>query len=159
MKKIYSWQDYEGLIEDLAKKLITAHNNNLPYDQLLCLARGGVFLGDAFSRIFSIPLAILFTSSYKSDMTQGEIYVDDKIANQSPTLGSKILLLDDLVDSGKTIQKVIDRLYSHHNASLVDSAVLWKKECSSFNPTYYSCLSPSDQWIVQPFEKFEDFKK
>ena len=33
------------------------------FDQILCLARGGLRVGDQLSRIFEVPLAILATSS------------------------------------------------------------------------------------------------
>ena len=55
-----SWDEYHTLIERLALKV---YESGWKFDQVLCLARGGVRPGDVFSRIFDVPLAILSTSS------------------------------------------------------------------------------------------------
>lgn len=147
-KHIYSWEEYYNLIYQLAKK-IEPHIDH--YDQLLCLARGGLILGDAFSRIFDIPLSIMFTSSYRIAEKQGELFIDDQIAKQTNNLGNKILLLDDLVDSGVTINKVVHHLKSHQNIHLVHTATIWYKKTSQHLPNYF-VREANDEWIVQPFE-------
>ena len=38
----------------------------LEFDQILCLARGGMRPGDVLSRVFDKPLAIMSTSSYRA---------------------------------------------------------------------------------------------
>ena len=146
----YSWEEYYSLINQLAEKVKPQIDE---YDQLLCLARGGLFLGDAFSRIFNLPLAIMFTSSYKNDNQQGELFIDKNIAKQTPVLGKKILLLDDMVDSGKTIIKIHNHLQTSLNLEKLSTAVIWKKEYSIFDPDYY-VFDISDEWIIQPFEEF-----
>jgi hypothetical protein len=57
-----SWDDYNRLIERLALKV---YESGYQFDQVLCLARGGLRPGDVMSRIFDVPLAILSTSSYR----------------------------------------------------------------------------------------------
>ena len=59
-----SWDEYHRLIERLALKV---YESGWKFDQVLCLARGGVRPGDVFSRIFDVPLAILSTSSYREE--------------------------------------------------------------------------------------------
>ncbi|MFX8751211.1 phosphoribosyltransferase family protein, partial [Acinetobacter baumannii] len=55
-----SWEDYHRLLEQLA---LTIYQSGWQFDQILCLARGGVRVGDVLSRIFDVPLGILATSS------------------------------------------------------------------------------------------------
>ena len=57
MKDIYiTWEDYHKKIEQLAKKI---HDDNLKFNQIICIAKGGLRVGDIFSRLFNVPLAIL----------------------------------------------------------------------------------------------------
>lgn len=148
MKKEYSWDEYYDLITKLAKS-VNPHIHE--YDQLMCLARGGMFIGDAFSRIFNLPLAIMFTSSYKINEKRGELFIDNKIAKQTNQLGKKILLLDDLVDSGITMGKVVSHLEKELELEKIHTATIWKKKTSVFTPNYFA-KEVDDEWIVQPFE-------
>lgn len=59
-----SWEDYDRAIIELAD---IVHDSRWKFDQVLCLARGGLRPGDIFSRIFDVPLAILSTSSYRKE--------------------------------------------------------------------------------------------
>ena len=64
-KHLYiSWGEYHQLIERLALKV---HHSGWQFDQILCLARGGMRPGDMLSRIFDKPLAIMSTSSYRAE--------------------------------------------------------------------------------------------
>ena len=64
-KHLYvSWDEYHMLIERLALKIA---GSGWAFDQILCLARGGMRPGDVISRVFDKPLAIMSTSSYRAD--------------------------------------------------------------------------------------------
>ncbi len=56
-----SWSDYHRTIERLAAQV---HESGWKFNQIVCIARGGLRVGDVMSRIFKLPLAIIFTSSY-----------------------------------------------------------------------------------------------
>ncbi len=53
-----SWDEYHRLIERLA---LIVHQSGWKFDKIVCLARGGVRVGDVLSRIFDVPLGILAT--------------------------------------------------------------------------------------------------
>ncbi len=155
MEKIYiTYDDYAVYTSELARQVNKAQVN---FDQIICLARGGFFLGDAFSRIFNKPLGVMFASSYHCE-TRGELIIDYTIAKQFNFLGKNILLLDDSVDSGKTVEKVKDFLLNEMKMESVTTAVIWYKPHSIIKPDFYVCETPNDKWFVQPFENFEDFK-
>src|SRR5207237_953398 len=64
-KHLYvSWDEYHMLIERLALKIDAS---GWQFDQILCLARGGMRPGDVLSRVFDKPLAIMATSSYRAE--------------------------------------------------------------------------------------------
>lgn len=153
-----SWPEYDRAIEQLA---LMVHESGWKFDQVLCLARGGLRPGDVFSRIFDTPLAILPTSSYReADGTaQGTLDIGNAIAINKGTLGGKVLLLDDLVDSGVTLQQVMQHLRtSFPQVTAVKSAVIWCKACSSIKPDYYLHYLPTNPWIHQPFEQYDSLR-
>ncbi|NEQ38804.1 MAG: phosphoribosyltransferase [Okeania sp. SIO3I5] len=126
---------------------------------MICLARGGVRVGDILSRIFSKPLAILATSSYDGikDQERGNIKIGKNLTMTTDSLGSHILLVDDLVDSGISIKKSINWLQNNYNQEIkeIKTAVLWYKACSIFEPDYYVDYLLDNPWIHQPFEIYE----
>ncbi len=100
-----SWDDYHRSIESLARKVADSH---WKFDQVLCLARGGLRPGDVFSRLFKVPLAILSVSSYREagGTHRGDLLIANSISSSTANLARRLLLIDDLVDSGITLQKV-----------------------------------------------------
>jgi len=73
-------------------------------------------------------------------------------------LGSRILLVDDLVDSGQSLERSI--LWLQHKYGFyideVRTAVLWHKESSSVTPDYAVHHLKDNPWIHQPFEQYEE---
>jgi hypoxanthine phosphoribosyltransferase len=155
MKRFVDWKEYCNLIKKLSDK-ITPELETHQFDQILCLARGGMLLGDALSRIYDLPLSVLFTSSYRIAEKKGELYIDNQIAKQNNILGKRILLVDDLVDSGTTLEGVVQYLKVHHQVEYIKTATLWAKTSSVFIPDYCVEYTTSQDWIVQPFEIFEE---
>lgn len=153
-----SWEDYSHAIVALARMV---HESGWKFDQVLCLARGGLRPGDIFSRIFDVPLAILSTSSYREDAgtVRGSLDIAKHITMTKGALAGRILLLDDLVDSGVTLEKVQGHLKENFPAvTEVRSAVIWCKACSSVKPDYYLQYLPNNPWIHQPFEEYDSLR-
>jgi hypothetical protein len=150
-----SWDDYHQNIEALAAQI---YQSGWHFNQILCLARGGLRVGDILARIFDQPLAILSTSSYRGDShARSTLIFSHDLTKTTPHLGSHILLVDDLVDSGVTLQKTLpwlDRKYGFYIEE-VRTAVIWYKACSVIAPDYYVKHLPDNPWIHQPFERYE----
>jgi hypoxanthine phosphoribosyltransferase len=151
-----SWDDYHHAIERLA---LIVHESGWKFDQVLCLARGGMRPGDIFSRIFDLPLAILSTSSYRegSGTRRGDLDIASYITMTKGPLAGRILLIDDLVDSGITLDQVQRHLLENFPAVIeVRSAVIWYKACSMMKPDFFLEYLNTDPWIHQPFEAYDD---
>jgi uncharacterized protein len=151
-----SWEDYHHTIEQLAVKI---YQSNWQFNQIVCLAKGGLRVGDILSRLYDVPLAILSTASYggNNNQSRGSLIFSHDLTKTTPNLGSHILLIDDLVDSGVTLKKTLgwlDRKYGFYIEE-VRTAVLWYKQCSVITPDYYVEYLPDDPWIHQPFEPYE----
>lgn len=157
MKDLHvSWDEYRHLIEKLAYNV---YDSGWKFDSILCLARGGLRPGDTLSRIFDMPLSILATSSYReaAGTVRGELDIGQYIASSRPdTLKGKVLLVDDLVDSGLTFKKVTEHLKQNvPSITEVRTAVIWWKSCSLVKPDYYVDYLDTNPWIHQPFEEYD----
>ena len=154
-KHLYiSWAEYHQLIERLA---LNVHASNWQFDQILCLARGGMRPGDILSRIFDKPLAIMSTSSYRAEggTIQGRLDMAKYITLPKGELAGRVLLVDDLADSGATLAAVVERLRGMPSISELRSAVLWTKAVSTYTPDYFVEVLPTSPWIHQPFEEYD----
>lgn len=150
-----SWAEYHGAIERLAARV---HASGWPFNQIVCIARGGTRVGDVLARIFKLPLAITFTQSYVENggMVRGEITVSRHLAMTTPTLGDRVLLVDDLVDSGVSLSVVKAYLQREYpDVREIRTAVLWYKASSTFAPDYFVEYMPDNPWIHQPFERYD----
>ncbi len=149
------WPTYHRLIERL---ILSVHASGWEFDQILCLARGGLRIGDIFSRVFDLPLAILATSSYREDagQVQGSLNIAPFITTTQGTLSGRILVVDDLVDSGNTLDLVCKHLlHTYPGIETLKTAVLWYKARSIAAPDYFVEKLASNPWIYQPFERYD----
>ena len=156
MKDLYvSWDEYNRLIEKLVLKV---WESGWSFDAILCLARGGLRVGDVMSRVFDRPLGVLFTSSYRENAgtTQSRLIISEHLSSAAPLPGRRWLLVDDLVDSGATLVEVIPLLKQRHpQVEEIRSAVIWRKGASVAEPDFYIEHLPTNPWIHQPFEEYD----
>ena len=153
-----SWDEYNTLVERLA---LQVHESGWRFNQIICIARGGLRVGDVLSRIYELPLAILSTRSYTADggTTRGELIIAEHMTMTSPRLGDRVLLVDDMVDSGHTLEAVRKELpLRFPNMSDIRTAVVWYKACSVFKPDYYVEYLADSPWIHQPFEVYDNLR-
>ena len=149
------WDEYNAAIERLAAGI---RDSRWEFNQIVCVARGGLRVGDVLSRLFRLPLAIIATQSYTGEAgtARGEISVARYITMTTETLGDHVLLVDDLVDSGITLGVVRRHLLGEYpGIKAVRTAVIWYKGCSSYVPDFYASYLPESPWIHQPFEKYD----
>ena len=155
-KHLYvSDDEYHKLIERLALRV---HQSGWQFDTILCLARGGMRPGDILSRIFRVPLAIMSTSSYRAEAgtVQGHLDIAHYITTPKGRIAGRVLLVDDLADTGVTLQAVIEQLKSGYpSITELRTAVIWTKGSSRFAPDYAVEHLPSNPWIHQPFESYD----
>lgn len=154
-----TWSEYRRLIETLAVQI---YDSGWQFNQILCLARGGLRIGDVLSRIYNQPLAVLAASSYYGDefRTRGDVRFSQTLTSSETSLGDRILLVDDLVDSGATLVETLKWLETYYQVRPENcrSAVLWYKECSAVIPDYFVERFADSPWIHQPFETYENLE-
>lgn len=69
--------------------------------------------------------------------------------------GKKVLIVDDITDTGDTLS--ISVAYAQSlNPAEIKTAVLQHKTCSSFTPDFYAQKIIMWRWIIYPWARYED---
>jgi hypoxanthine phosphoribosyltransferase len=153
-KHLYvSWDEYHMLTERLALKV---HASGWQFDQILCLARGGMRPGDVLSRVFDKPLAIMSTSCIAPRAAIQVVSTWPSTSRCRRELVGR-LLVDGLADSGVTLKAVVDRLRGIPSISELRSAVIWTRRYRP-TPDYYVEMLATSPWIHQPFEDYDTLR-
>ena len=161
-KLIVSWEQYHQTVEKLAIKI---EESNYKPTILVGIMRGAAPMIDVLSRIFKLKCAYLAVESYSGkgiEDEQGNIVFSREMSSIAPNMGGRILLCDDLSDTGITFNKSIDWLKKYgpikDKIEDIKTATLWKKQKSTFDPDYCAVKLPNNPWIVQPFEVYEEIR-
>jgi hypoxanthine phosphoribosyltransferase len=93
----------------------------------------------------------LYSAALKSydNLQGGEVVIYQDLPDEAVLADKKILIVDDVLDSGKTFTKVIDRTRSF-SPKEIRSAALDIKPNTSFIPDYY--MGETNKWIIYPWE-------
>ena len=159
-KLIISFEEYTKIVEKLA---IEIHNNYKP-TVLVGIMRGAAPILDILSRILKLPIAYIVIQSYSGkgmEDKQGQLIFAREISSLAENKDfNKLLLVDDLSDTGLTLNKSIEWLKKYepikNYIKEIKTACLWKKKSSTFNPDFCPIKLESDPWIVQPTEHYEE---
>ncbi|MFH1207545.1 MAG: phosphoribosyltransferase family protein [Patescibacteria group bacterium] len=136
------WKKYEQDARKLARRIPVKPNI------IVAISRGGLVVGCLLSHILNKPLAVVAVQSYKGKK-RGKCSMGS-FSSAIPLAGT-ILLVDDLVDSGKSMAEVKKCLLRLPKVKRVLSAVLYGKLTSAFNPDYYVKMMTG--WVQFPYEK------
>ncbi|MDD5162604.1 MAG: phosphoribosyltransferase family protein [Candidatus ainarchaeum sp.] len=149
-----SWKEIETACRHLAKKL---EKNN--YEAVVCIASGGLVPGKLLSELLQLPLGIVVSKRYnKNNCPDKKSFFDANVKwcceNAEP---KKILLVDDLVDEGKTMEQIIGSINAKAlipGLKTIDIAVIYYKNKNSSLQSrqkvhYYKT---TENWIIFPWE-------
>tara|TARA_B100000427_G_scaffold319815_1_gene318497 strand:+ start:248 stop:796 length:549 start_codon:yes stop_codon:yes gene_type:complete len=159
-KLIIKFDEYLDTVEKLA---LTISQNYKP-TVLVGIMRGAAPIIDILSRILKLPTAYIVIQSYSGsgiENKQGElIFARDISSIASNTDYERVLLVDDLSDTGLTLNKSIEWLKQYEPVKNyikeIKTACLWKKKSSSFTPDFCPVRLNGDPWIIQPTEHYEE---
>jgi hypoxanthine phosphoribosyltransferase len=70
--------------------------------------------------------------------------------------GLRVLVVDDLTDSGETLQAAMDHLLADYLPAEARTAALHYKHNSSFRPDYFARRSMRWRWLIYPWAVMED---
>src|SRR6266403_2482521 len=135
-------------IENMAVEIARAYEGR-PVTVVGVLNGCVVFMADLMRRI-DLPLRVAFltASSYRGDATSpGKLLIRDELL--PPLTGRHVLLLDDILDTGKTLTRVVSHLLDR-GAESVKVAVLLRKigrQEVPFEPDFVGFTIP-DKFVI-----------
>ncbi|MDO8627411.1 MAG: phosphoribosyltransferase family protein [Candidatus Diapherotrites archaeon] len=128
-----SWKDFDKVVEEICSKL-----RGKKFASVYGIPRGGLPLAVALSHKLEIPL----------------VWSEEEL-KQVLQRKNSILIVDEIIDSGKTMQKLID-LLSGKNPELRKKVcvVAWfKRHNAEFVPNLFLEEIHGNEWILFPWEK------
>tara|TARA_Y100001970_G_scaffold271321_1_gene366392 strand:- start:1839 stop:2375 length:537 start_codon:yes stop_codon:yes gene_type:complete len=159
------WKEFNSLVEKVAIQIDDA---NFKPDLIVGIMRGAAAIIDILSRIFKVKTAYLAASSYTGEMIEDQQAENIIFAREmSSTMTNfpdkmKILVVDDLTDTGKTLNYTIKYLKEYpqlkNKIAEIKTCVLFQKPKSSFNPDFVGKKLSKDFWLILPTEPYEEIR-
>ena len=150
MEKLY--YSYDMFKNDTMKLLQMC--NNFDADVILAIARGGLTLSHLMSQALNKRnVFIINTISYDRKVQKDMV----EIFNFPNLTGFKrVLVVDDIIDSGKTVKEVLNILKIHYPNIEFKVASLFYKDTAIIKPDY--SVNKTDTWIEFFWEEDLDIK-
>ena len=138
------WPEYGNLAEALAAKV---RSSGRKFDLVVGIARGGLPIAMVVSDHLDVRIDFINVKSYDGIAQRSSPKILSTLTQGIS--GKSVLLVDDLVDQGDTMETVRSYLLEQ-GPKLLEVAVVFKKPWTKFEPDYY--LETVEKWIVFPFE-------
>ena len=150
-----TWELFGAAERELSAQIVAS--GWIP-DLIIAIARGGLILAGAIGYAIGIKAMGAINVEFYTDVgrTLDEPTVLPPLMDASELPGKRVLVVDDVADSGKTLRMVMEML-SHQGLDLggrtvtVDarSAVIYRKPRSIVEPDYW--WRTTDRWINFPW--------
>ncbi|MDR1558132.1 MAG: hypoxanthine phosphoribosyltransferase [Clostridiales bacterium] len=149
IRPLISAEEIARRVEEIAGEITRDHDGRAV--TLICILKGGVIFMVDLSRKLKIPVEFDFMdiSSYGNQVvSSGVIKIDKDLEN--PITGKHVILVEDIIDTGRTLSHLSKHLSAQKPASLKICALLDKKsrrEIDGIIPDYIGFEIP-DEFVV-----------
>ena len=125
-KILLSQETIAKRIKELGEEITRDYADKKPV--MICMLKGAVYFFADLTKNIKLPLMLDFArlSSYRNGTTSGQMELIYDITAEIE--GRDVILVEDIVDSGKTLSYFIELLKKRHPASVKICAFLDKKE-------------------------------
>lgn len=134
-------------VKELAKNLDKDYLDKTPL--FIAILNGSfIFAADLFKQL-SIPAEISFIklASYKGTASTGHVITS--IGLDADITDRHIIILEDIIDTGKTMHQFLPQIMNMQPASLKVAVLLHKPEATVFSiPIDYCCFSIPNKFVV-----------
>lgn len=138
MKHYYGYEEFRDDTRALKKKV-----KAFEPEALVAIARGGCTVAHAMAEGLNIRnLQSIRTELYDKDKKRENITISGTCKFENIT---KVLVIDDIADSGETLAHVMEYLKTNHPDVVFESATLFYKKTSIYEPTYW--VKEANMWI------------
>ncbi len=141
------WTTYGDLVAKLTEKV---RSSKKKFDLIIGIARGGIPVAMVIADQLGVKIDIINVKSYTGISKRGKPKIISTLTEDVKR--KRVLVVDDLIDEGDTMDTVIDYL-RRQGVGQLHTAVLFKKPWSKFDPEFY--LEVLEKWVVFPWEHGE----
>lgn len=145
-KEVLTWDRFGRAARDLAQAVA---DSDFDPEIIIAVARGGLLPGGALAYALGIKLSDAINVEFYTDVHQTlpDPVLLAPLLDTESIAGRRLLVVDDVADSGRTLALVLDLLRSH--GADTRSAVLYAKSATIVEPDFV--WKHTDQWIVFPW--------
>jgi hypoxanthine phosphoribosyltransferase len=149
---LVTWEEVYRLCRELARQL---RATGAPIDLIVAIGRGGYIPGRLLSDMLGISdLTSLKIEHYRGAQKQREALV--RYPLNADVTGRRVLLLDDVCDSGDTFAVAVEHLRQFGTPASLHTVAMHLKTVSEFVPDYYAGTISEWRWIIYPWAVNED---
>ena len=144
-----SWEDVERASDAVASMI---DSDGWRPDVVVGILRGGIVPARLIAdRLGVEDLAVVEVKLYRGvGVRREKPYIRQPLVVD--VLDKKVLVVDDVSDTGLTLQVAVNAI-SMHGPTSIRTAALYVKPWTKFVPDYYA--AQTDKWVVFPWEKEE----
>ncbi|MGL6075865.1 MAG: hypoxanthine phosphoribosyltransferase [Fimbriiglobus sp.] len=148
MDVLLSEEEIRVRVESIAAEIRSEYQGR-PFTVVGVLTGSLVFLADLIRKIdLPLQIGLIAASSYRGTATSpGHLVIQDGLLLD--IRGRDLLVLDDILDTGQTISKIVDHLQSRGAASVKTCVLLRKigRQEIAFEPDYVGFAIP-DKFVI-----------
>ena len=151
-KRLVTWESIEEKCSSLAKQISTEYAPDL----IIGIAKGGLVPARLLANYLDVSRILsLGVSSYSPNNEKTEEIVYQNFGDREKHLISKsrVLLVDDLSDTGDTFARVMIDICDHIVPRELQSACLFVKPNAKYVPDFFCQKLKTNSWIVFPWER------
>lgn len=134
---------------NMLSRLLANRAREYNFTHVIGIARGGLVPATIISYVLDIPLVTCSVSSY-DDTIKGELTIQDDLNISKFTKDSKVLIVDDICDTGDTIHWITNKLTTSNIKH--ETACIFTKKKHVEKLKFYGSVVSEDKWIVFPWE-------
>ncbi len=145
---LLSEQEVDQRIAEVAKQISKDYEGKSVH--LICVLKGAVFFMCELAKRITVPVSMDFmsVSSYGNDTKSSGVVKIVKDLDE-PLNGKNVLIVEDIIDSGRTLSYLMDILQKRNPASLRLCTLLDKPERRITQVTVdYTCFNIPDEFVV-----------
>lgn len=149
IRELLSEDEVDTRINEIAEQISKDYEGKQIH--LICILKGGVFFTCELAKRLTVPVSLDFmsVSSYGSGTKSSGVVRIVKDLDE-PLEGKDVLIVEDIIDSGRTLSYLLEILWQRHPKSIQLCTLLDKPErrVKKQVQVRYTCFSIPDEFVV-----------
>jgi len=139
-----SWEKLHQLCFELAERI---QKRNHGFDKIVAISRGGLVVARILSDFLQLPISHMTIVAYQEIGESNKPLITEGIS--VGVAGNKLLLVDEIVDKGRTLIRAKNYLANFGPKSIY-AAVPIVKPLAQIKPDF--SVYETDKWVIFPYE-------